>query len=314
MDEVLGLGSAIGAFGDLRAQDLFSWSATGVRNLTSSGTRYFSIDGGTTNLVGFNQNPSGDFGDWLSGSCPQTTPYVQNAFSCDNQVSDVTSTSPEGINLDVVGYDLIAGALTPTPTPTVPPFATCGATPIGGCDGPGKGAVLLKNDTDNSKDKLLWKWLKGPSMTQGDFGNPATGTTSYTLCIYDDNNLEESLAVPPVTNWNPVSTKGYQYQDAGGSVLGLTKILLKGGGAGQSKILVKGKGGNLPQPALAFSQSINVTVQLLRNDSWRFKSRAADDHPPPRTRPVSDGASTTRPRRSRGSILDADRGSKLEAD
>lgn len=265
MDEVLGLGSFIGAFVDLRPQDLFSWSAAGVRNLTSSGTRYFSIDGGTTNLVGFNQNTSGDFGDWLSGSCPQTTPYVQNAFSCDNQVSDVTTTSPEGINLDVVGYDLITGP--PTPTPTVPPFATCAATPIGGCDGPGKGSVLVKNDTDNSKDKLLWKWLKGPLMTQGDFGNPDTGTTRYTLCVYDDNNVEESIAIPQVTNWSPVSTKGYQYKDAGGSVFGVTEILFKGGGAGQSKILVKGKGGNLPQPTLPFSQSINVTVQLLRNDS-----------------------------------------------
>src|SRR6185295_18455553 len=133
MDEVLGLGSAIGAFSDLRPQDLFSWSSPGTRNLTSSGSRYFSIDGGTTNLVDLNQNPSGDFGDWLSGSCPQTNPYVQNAFSCANQVSDVTDTSPEGINLDVVGYDLITGA---TPTPTPPPPATCAATPIGGCDGP----------------------------------------------------------------------------------------------------------------------------------------------------------------------------------
>ena len=49
------------------------------------------------------------------------------------------------------------------------------------------------------------------------------------------------------------------------------------------------------------------------NDSWRFKSRAADDHAPTQARPA-DGASPTRPRRARGSILDADRGSKLEAE
>ena len=55
------------------------------------------------------------------------------------------------------------------------------------------------------------------------------------------------------------------------------------------------------------------------NDSWRFKSRA-DDHPTTRARAVSatptssDGASATaRTRRSRGSKLDADRGSNLEA-
>src|ERR1700732_3290996 len=56
------------------------------------------------------------------------------------------------------------------------------------------------------------------------------------------------------------------------------------------------------------------------NESWRFKSRA-DDHIPTRARAVSatptspDGASaTTRARRIRGSKLDADRGSNLEAD
>ena len=116
IDEVLGLGSTLGtSLGDKRPQDLFSWSSAGVRSISSSGSRYFSIDGGTTDIVGFNQNSNGDFGDWLSGACPQATPYVQNAFSCQNQVSDVTATSPEGINLDVIGYDLIvAGGTTST--------------------------------------------------------------------------------------------------------------------------------------------------------------------------------------------------------
>ena len=56
------------------------------------------------------------------------------------------------------------------------------------------------------------------------------------------------------------------------------------------------------------------------NDSWRFKSRA-DDQPTTRARAVSatptgsDGASATvRTRGSKGSKLDADRGSKLGAD
>src|SRR5256885_16906898 len=56
------------------------------------------------------------------------------------------------------------------------------------------------------------------------------------------------------------------------------------------------------------------------NDSWRFKSRAGD-HTPIRARPVSatptssDGASANRPkRRTRGSLLDADRGSRSDAD
>lgn len=106
MDEVLGLGSSVSNYADLRPQDLFSWSGPGTRSTSSSGSRYFSINGGNTNIVNFNQSPNGDFGDWFSPPCPnQANPYVQNAFSCENQFSDVTATSPEGINLDVIGYD-----------------------------------------------------------------------------------------------------------------------------------------------------------------------------------------------------------------
>jgi hypothetical protein len=107
MGEVIGFGSRLGTTGnDLRPQDLFSWSSAGHRNVSSTGTRYFSINGGGTNIVNFNQNSSGDFGDWLSTACPQAHPYVQNAFNCTGQSSDVAATSPEGVNLDVIGYNL----------------------------------------------------------------------------------------------------------------------------------------------------------------------------------------------------------------
>ena len=56
------------------------------------------------------------------------------------------------------------------------------------------------------------------------------------------------------------------------------------------------------------------------NDSWRFKSRT-DDHTPTRARAVSatptssdDPSATSRARRSKGSLLDADRGSQSNAD
>jgi hypothetical protein len=105
IDEVIGCGSHA-SLSNLRPQDLFSWSSAGHRNVSLTGTRYFSINGGVTNIVNFNQNPDGDLGDWLSTDCPQAHPYVQNAFSCTGQFSDIAAISPEGINLDVIGYDL----------------------------------------------------------------------------------------------------------------------------------------------------------------------------------------------------------------
>jgi hypothetical protein len=118
MDEVIGLGSYLDCTycqdnSILRAQDLFSWAYPGGRNISSSGTRYFSINSGATPIVDFNQDPNNDRGDWFSPSCPQTTPHVQNAVNCLGQSSDISATSPEGINLDVIGYDLyVAGPTT----------------------------------------------------------------------------------------------------------------------------------------------------------------------------------------------------------
>jgi FG-GAP-like repeat len=113
IDQVIGLGSYLNIPGrPLRPQDLFSWSSRGVRNLSSNGDRYFSINGGGTNIVNFNQNPDFDFGDWLSRPCPQAHPFVQNAFGCTGQFSDVAATSPEGVNLDVIGYDLASSPTT----------------------------------------------------------------------------------------------------------------------------------------------------------------------------------------------------------
>jgi len=110
MDEVMGIVSDADV-SKLHPQDVFSWSSAGHRNITSSGTRYFSINGGVMNIVNFNQDSHGDLGDWLSESCPQAHPYVQNAFACRGQFSDLATTSPEAITLDVIGYDLMQVSL-----------------------------------------------------------------------------------------------------------------------------------------------------------------------------------------------------------
>src|SRR5207237_8332218 len=91
----------------LRPRDLFSCSSARARNTSFSCARYLSIDRGTRNVVNFPQGSSLDLGDWLSESCPQSHFYVQNAFGCEGQSADISASSPEGVNLDVVGYNLI---------------------------------------------------------------------------------------------------------------------------------------------------------------------------------------------------------------
>ncbi len=110
IDEVLGSGSHIDTPAPqfLCPIDLFSWASLNARNISSSGQRFFSIDQGFHLIVQFNQTPGGDFGDYDSDSfCPANRLFVQNAFNCPGVSTDVSASSPEGISLDVMGYDLI---------------------------------------------------------------------------------------------------------------------------------------------------------------------------------------------------------------
>jgi hypothetical protein len=110
IDEVLGLGSHLNSPAPqfLNPEDLFSWSSLNARNTSSTGVRHFSIDRGLHLIVKLNQDPAGDFGDWDSEpQCPQNRPLVQNAFNCDGQSPEISATSPEGVSLDVIGYDLV---------------------------------------------------------------------------------------------------------------------------------------------------------------------------------------------------------------
>ncbi|MDA8363293.1 MAG: NF038122 family metalloprotease [Gammaproteobacteria bacterium] len=89
--------------------DLFRYSGVHTASLTTSGTAtsYFSYNGGVTDIANFNQNSSGDYGDWTGSPC-----YVQSWQVCSPSLS-IGSSSPEGIALQSIGYDAVA----PVPLP-----------------------------------------------------------------------------------------------------------------------------------------------------------------------------------------------------
>jgi cysteine-rich repeat protein len=158
-----------------------------------------------------------------------------------------------------------------------------------GCKTAGKSLLLLKNDaSDDSKDKLTWKWLKGPATALGELGDP-TSTTNYTLCLYAGTSTA-SVAIPAGSNWQAAGSKGFKFKDPSGTPNGAQKALLKSGDTGKSKALVKGKGTNLPD-TLVPALSLPVTAQLvndanstcfeavynsgdvIKNDSKQFKAK-----------------------------------------
>ena len=167
---------------------------------------------------------------------------------------------------------------TPTPTETATPTPitpTCGLGPIAGCRTPAVGQkafLLLKDQLDDNKDKLIWKWLKGSATAKiPDFGTPVT-TTDYLLCVYDGGGFLTSALAPadglcnaasPTACWADKPT-GFKYKDKDLTPAGLQQILLKEGIATKAKIIVKGKGLNLGMPSIPVTQPI--TVQLLNGD------------------------------------------------
>jgi len=168
IDEVLGLGSHLGSVAPqyLAPQDLFSWSSLNARNTSASGLRFFSIDRGLHNIVIFNQDPAGDFGDWDSDAfCPAVRSFVQNAFNCAGQSPEISESSPEGINLDVIGYDLIPA------NPVLGNIST--RLPVGTGDN-----VLIAGFkiTGNAAKQLVLRAL-GPTLTQFGVPNAMQDTT-----------------------------------------------------------------------------------------------------------------------------------------
>ncbi len=171
--------------------------------------------------------------------------------------------------------------------------AACAAMPLAGCrpPEPRKSIFLLKNNANDGRDKLLWKWQnQGPQATP--FGDPTT-TTNYTLCMYA-GSAAASVAIPAGPNWHALGGAQFIFADPSGSPDGAQKAKLKGGSGAPGvipKALVKAKGSNLPDllapplPLPVIVQMVNDTNAtcfsafydtdgVIKNDTKQFKGRA----------------------------------------
>ena len=124
INEALGLGSSLTGNGNPAnpaPEDLFRWSGAGTRGFATNAcggepTAYFSIDGGATNLDGFNNCANGaDYGDWVT----HTPTQIQDAITNDTGSPFMTTALPEAIALDVIGYTLAGVTAVPEPASLV---------------------------------------------------------------------------------------------------------------------------------------------------------------------------------------------------
>ena len=182
---------------------------------------------------------------------------------------------------------------TPTaPTPTPTPEDPCGAAAAVGCRQavfPGKGVIHIRDRAPDSRDRLIWKWLKGAATTKAAFGAPLS-STDYAFCLYDGTGgLVASAEVPAngLCDGKPCwkeNRKGYKYRKRGiapGGRKNTFQLILESGGDGQAKIIVNGKAGVPETPRLPMA--LPVTAQLVHSDGacWEatFSSPALRNRP-----------------------------------
>jgi len=166
-------------------------------------------------------------------------------------------------------------------TTTTLPRTECPAVPEDTCRepvAPLKASLLLKDKSDNTKDKLIWKWIKGENTDFVDLGDPLTAD-DYTLCIYEAAGGQPSVllsATAPAGGqcagrgcWKALSNKGFKYKDKELTPYGLDTIILKAGDHGKAKIIVKGKGAALGLPSpLDVDLPVTVQLQSTNGECW----------------------------------------------
>lgn len=134
------------------------------------------------------------------------------------------------------------------------------------CSSAGKSSLIIKDKPEDTKDSLIWKWLKGDATTQTDFADPTT-MTPYHLCLYAGTaasiaDIELPAGSP---SWKATGTKGFKYKDKTTAVDGIKKVVLKGGDAGKAKVIVQGKGAMIPDLSPPFA--LPVVARIINGDS-----------------------------------------------
>ena len=129
----------------------------------------------------------------------------------------------------------------------------CQPTPDPNCSPGLKSSLVVADSSDDFGDSIKWKLGGGPATEQIDLGDPAASTTVYYFCLYDNSSgspfLATQLTIPGSERWDNKDPKGLSYKDADGLSDGVTKLQIKTGAAGASKVALGAKGLSIPMPS-----------------------------------------------------------------
>jgi cysteine-rich repeat protein len=204
--------------------------------------------------------------------CDSTCQFEANGSSCadgdlcnGDETCDGSGNCDSGAPLDCEDGDVCS-------QDTCSPTLGCQNSnqPRTGCKTALKSVLIYKDNASDTKDKLVWKWIKGQPTSFAQLGVPTGTATAYTLCLYAYAGTTAAqiadVDVPGGTGWSVVgSNSGYKYKNSTGAEDGVRKIILKTSNANKSKALLKAKGANLPD--ITTPISLPVTAQLVNSST-----------------------------------------------
>ena len=140
------------------------------------------------------------------------------------------------------------------------------------------GSIVLKDKSPDTKDSVVWRWVRGSETDREDFGDPLTDT-DYVLCLYDaSTNPQPRLqARAPAGGicagiypcWKELGPLRLDYTDRDADPDGLRLVRLMAGPEGKARINVRGKGANLDMPALPLVPPVTVQLQASNGECWK---------------------------------------------
>jgi hypothetical protein len=165
----------------------------------------------------------------------------------------------------------------------------CNEPPAQACNEAQRSQLLVKDRSNDAKDVVLFKWLRGLASPH-DLGDP-TSTSDYSICLYAGTAaqvISEATVPAGSSRWRNVGDARFRYKDSLGGEEGIQKISLEAGTA-SGKIVFKGHGQSLtePHPPLALPVTVRVTNEetgacwattfdlddVKRNEEEKFKAK-----------------------------------------
>jgi len=142
---------------------------------------------------------------------------------------------------------------------------------------PHNAKLHIKDKSPDSRDRIVWKWLRGEATTFAEYGDPLTDT-DYTLCIFDLSGVQPSVAlravIPaavqcgPESCWRVVGDHRYKYRNGEATPEGLSKLLLNDGEDEKAKIILKGHGELLDVPTLPLNLPALLQLRASNGQCW----------------------------------------------